>query len=156
MASSPHSTWPPRRPHHDRPRLTLIAAALEATAVIYGTDVFAAAVLRPALAHVDDRTLTGTTGYLHDYADRRLPVPGAIGLAAATRALRRQWDRVIDAAHAVHQGAGPYSTPAADPNDHDRVAGYRDGRSAPRPDLSPLDTALEHISTAPPESSNLA
>jgi hypothetical protein len=60
----------------------LIAAALVATAVIYGTDVFAAVVLRPALAHVDDRTLTGATGYMHDYADRRLPVPGAIGLAA--------------------------------------------------------------------------
>ena len=60
----------------------LIAAALVATAVIYGTDVFAAIVLRPALAHVDDRTLTGAAGYMHDYADRRLPVPGAIGLAA--------------------------------------------------------------------------
>ena len=60
----------------------LIAAALVGTAVIYGTDVFAAIVLRPALAHVDDRTLTGTAGYVHDYADRRLPVPGVIGLAA--------------------------------------------------------------------------
>ena len=48
----------------------LIAAALVATAVIYGTDVFAAIVLRPALARVDDRTLTGATGYMHDYADR--------------------------------------------------------------------------------------
>ena len=65
-------------------------------------------------------------------------------------------DQVIDAAHAVHQGTGPYSTPAADPNDHDRVAGYRDGQSAPRPDLRPFDTALEHISTAPPESGNPA
>jgi hypothetical protein len=60
----------------------LIAAALIATAVIYGTDVFAAIVLRPALAHVDDRTLTGAAGYMHDYADRRLPVPGATALAA--------------------------------------------------------------------------
>jgi hypothetical protein len=65
-------------------------------------------------------------------------------------------DQVIDAAHAVHQGTGPYSAPAADPNDHDRVAGYRDGQSAPRPDLRPFDTALEHISTAPPESGNPA
>jgi hypothetical protein len=31
---------------------------------------------------VDDHTLTSTTGYMHDYADRRLPLPGAIGLAA--------------------------------------------------------------------------
>ena len=64
------------------PAQPLTAAALAATAVIHGTDVFAAIVLRPALAHVDDRTMTGTTGYMHDYADRRLPVPGAIGLAA--------------------------------------------------------------------------
>jgi hypothetical protein len=60
----------------------LIAAGLVATAVIYGTDVFAAIVLRPALAQVDDRTLAAATGYMHDYADRRLPVPGALGLAA--------------------------------------------------------------------------
>ena len=60
----------------------LIAAALIAVAVIYGTDVFAAIVLRPALARVDDRTLATATGYMHDYADRRLPVPGAIGLGA--------------------------------------------------------------------------
>jgi len=40
----------------------LIAATLVATAVIYDTDVFAAIVLRPALAHVDDGTLTGATG----------------------------------------------------------------------------------------------
>ena len=39
-------------------------------------------MLRPAPGCVDDRTLTGATGYMHDYADRRLPVPGAIGLAA--------------------------------------------------------------------------
>jgi hypothetical protein len=98
----------------------LIAAALVATAVIYGTDVFAAIVLRPALAHVDDRTLTGATGYMHDYADRRLPVPGAIGLAATVlgtaaahdgripgdaRALQRQWDRVINARAALQTAA---------------------------------------------------
>jgi hypothetical protein len=36
--------------------------ALVATAVIHGTDVFAAIVVRAALAHVDDRTLTGAAG----------------------------------------------------------------------------------------------
>jgi hypothetical protein len=40
----------------------LTTAALAATAVIYGTDVFAAIVLRPALARVDDRTLAGAAG----------------------------------------------------------------------------------------------
>ena len=46
---------------------------------------------RAALAHVDDRTLTGTTGYMHDYADRRLPVPGAIGLAATVGTAVAAW-----------------------------------------------------------------
>jgi hypothetical protein len=110
----------------------LTAAALVATAVIYGTDVFAAIVLRPALAHVDDRTLTGATGYMHAYADRRLPIPGAIGLAATisgtavaalaghpgtaaaardgripadARALQRQWDHVINARSGLQTAA---------------------------------------------------
>jgi len=76
----------------------LIAAALVATAVIYGTDVFAAIVLRPARAHVDDRALTGATGSMHDYADRRLPVPGAIELAAGSRMARCPGPRAAAAA----------------------------------------------------------
>ena len=62
----------------------LTAIAVLASAVIYGTDVFAAVVLHPALAHVDDEALTSTMGYVHDYGDRRLPAPGALGLVAAT------------------------------------------------------------------------
>ena len=60
----------------------LTAIAVLACAVIYGTDVFAAIVLRPAVTHLDDRGLTTTMGYVHDYGDRRLPVPGALGLIA--------------------------------------------------------------------------
>ncbi|GAB2994451.1 DUF1772 domain-containing protein [Mycobacterium bourgelatii] len=58
------------------------AAALVAvlgTAVVYGTDVFAAIVLRPALAAVDDRALVAVMGSVHRYGDRRMPVPGIIG-----------------------------------------------------------------------------
>jgi hypothetical protein len=36
----------------------LAILAILANAVIYGTDVFGAIVLRPAIAAVDDRTLT--------------------------------------------------------------------------------------------------
>jgi hypothetical protein len=36
----------------------LASLAILANAVIYGTDVFGAIVLRPAIAAVDDRTLT--------------------------------------------------------------------------------------------------
>jgi hypothetical protein len=60
-------------------------------------------------------------------------------------------DRVIEAAHAIHQGTGPHSRPASDPNGHDRVAGYRDQESAPEVDLRPLRVALEHIDTSLPE-----
>jgi hypothetical protein len=60
-------------------------------------------------------------------------------------------DRVIEAAQAIHQGAGPHACPAADPNAHDRVAGYRDEESAPEADIRPLRLTLEHINTALPE-----
>jgi Domain of unknown function (DUF1772) len=62
------------------------AAALIAvlgTAVVYGTDVFCAIVLRPALASVDDDALVAVTGSVHRYGDRRMPVPGVLGFFAA-------------------------------------------------------------------------
>ena len=57
--------------------------AVLGTAVVYGTDVFCALVQRPALAMVDDRALVAVMGNVHRYGDRRMPVPGVIGLAAA-------------------------------------------------------------------------
>ena len=62
---------------------TLASLALLANAVIYGTDVFGAVVLRPAIAAVDDRTLTQLLGHIHRIADRRFPALGAAGLIAA-------------------------------------------------------------------------
>jgi hypothetical protein len=64
----------------------LAGVALMAGAVIYGTDVFCAIVQRPALAHVDDRALTSVMGRVHEYGDRRLPLPGALGIIAAVLA----------------------------------------------------------------------
>ena len=63
--------------------IVFAAVALLATGVIYGTDVFSAVVLRPAMAAVDDETLTQAAGRVHEYGDRRLPVPGAIGILSA-------------------------------------------------------------------------
>jgi hypothetical protein len=66
--------------------LTTQAVALIAvltTAIVYGTDVFCAIVLRPALASVDDRALVAVMGSVHRYGDRRMPVPGALGILAA-------------------------------------------------------------------------
>jgi hypothetical protein len=65
--------------------LIVRAAALVAvlgTAAVYGTDVFCAIVLRPALALVDDRALVAVMGSVHRYGDRRMPVPGVLGLVA--------------------------------------------------------------------------
>lgn len=54
----------------------LIATSVLACGIIYGTDVFSAIVLRPALALVDDRTLVSIMGRVHDFGDRKLRVPG--------------------------------------------------------------------------------
>jgi uncharacterized membrane protein len=86
-------------------QLTALIAVM-GTAVVYGTDVFCAMVLRPALARVDDRALGAVTGFVHRYADRRMPVPGAIGVAAgaastALAALAAHWAQAIPAGVAV-------------------------------------------------------
>jgi hypothetical protein len=61
----------------------LAGLAILANAVIYGTDVFGATVLRPAIAAVDDRTLTQLLGHVHRIADRRFAAIGTGGLIAA-------------------------------------------------------------------------
>jgi hypothetical protein len=61
----------------------LAVLAITANGVLHGTDVFCAVVLRPAVAAVDDRTLTQLLGHVHRIADRRFPVIGAVGLVAA-------------------------------------------------------------------------
>ena len=95
-----------------------------ATAVVYGTDVFCAMVLRPALARIDDFALVAVMGNVHRYgvallllvvwlvvyarvsapinrqltgaADEGRPLPNG-------RALQANWDRVI-VARATLQG----------------------------------------------------
>jgi hypothetical protein len=69
------------------------------TAVVYGTDVFCAMVLRPALAKVDDAALVAVMGNVHRYGDRRMPVPGVLGVVASAAAavlavVDSQWSRV--------------------------------------------------------------
>ena len=66
----------------DAAKLFALFAVL-GTAVVYGTDVFCAMVQRPALDRVDDQVLVTVTGNVHRYGDRRMPVPGALGLIAA-------------------------------------------------------------------------
>ncbi|MFZ3270140.1 MAG: DUF1772 domain-containing protein [Mycobacterium sp.] len=80
--------------------------AVLGTAVVYGTDVFCAMVQRPALAHVDDRALVAVMGNVHFYGDRRMPVPGVLGMAAAAisaalAAASGHWAQAIAAGVAV-------------------------------------------------------
>jgi hypothetical protein len=61
----------------------LAGLAIFANAVIYGTDVFGAIVLRPAIAAVDDRTFTQLMGHVHRIAARRIAAISIGGLIAA-------------------------------------------------------------------------
>jgi Domain of unknown function (DUF1772) len=60
--------------------------AVVSTGVVYGTDVFCAVVQRPALSRVDDATLTAIMGNVHRFGDRRLPIPGILGIIASATA----------------------------------------------------------------------
>ena len=64
----------------------LTTLSVLAVGIVYGTDAFCAIVLRPALALVDDRTLVSTMGRVHDFGDRRLRVPGIVGIVTAIAA----------------------------------------------------------------------
>jgi hypothetical protein len=85
------------------------AAALIAvlgTAVVYGTDAFCTIVLRPALASVDDRALVAVMGSVHRYGDRRMPVPGVLGIVGAATsavlaAVAAHWSQAIAASTAL-------------------------------------------------------
>ena len=61
--------------------------AIMSVGVIYGTDTFCELVQRPALARVDDTTLTAVMGNVHHFGDRRMPVPGTLGIVASAAAI---------------------------------------------------------------------
>jgi hypothetical protein len=80
--------------------------AVLGTAVVYGTDVFCAVVQRPALAAIDDRVLVAVMGNVHRYGDRRMPLPGAVGIlataiSAALAAAAGNWVQAVSAATAL-------------------------------------------------------
>jgi Domain of unknown function (DUF1772) len=79
-------------------RIAALIAVL-GTAIVYGTDVFCAMVQRPALARVDDPSLVVVMDNVHLYGDRRMPLPGALGIigAAASVALAAIADRWLAA-----------------------------------------------------------
>jgi uncharacterized membrane protein len=80
--------------------------AVLGTAVVYGTDVFCAMVLRPALALIDDGALVAVIGNVHRYGDRRMPIPGVVGMIAAAAsavlaAVAGHWTTAVTAATAL-------------------------------------------------------
>lgn len=80
--------------------------AVIGNAVVYGTDVFCAIVLRPAFARIDDRALAAVSGFVHRYGDRRMPLPGIVGVVAAAAsaafaALAEHWAQAVSAGVAV-------------------------------------------------------
>jgi hypothetical protein len=81
---------------------------------------------------------------------RRAQRAAVRAVTEASRHLNRS-EQLIEAAHAVHQGSGPHSRPVSNPNQHDRVAGYRDHDTAPQADLRPLRATQEHVDTPLPD-----
>ena len=86
-------------------RMAAVIAVL-GTAVVYGTDVFCALVQRPAMAAVDDRALVTVMGNVHRYGDRRMPLPGVVGIVAAAASAvlaagAGRWAEATSAATAV-------------------------------------------------------
>ncbi len=84
----------------------LVVISVLGNAVVYGTDVFCALVQRPALVAVDDPALVAVMGNVHRFGDRRMPVPGVLGVVAAIAsaallAVAGQWAQTIAAACAV-------------------------------------------------------
>jgi hypothetical protein len=76
------------------------------TAVVYGTDVFCALVQRPAVAAIDDRAQVAVMGNVHRFGDRRMPLPGAVGIVAASATVvlaagGGRWAEAISATTAV-------------------------------------------------------
>lgn len=61
----------------------LAAVAVLTNAVVYGTDILAALVMRSVYRRLDDTTMTLSAGWGHYYADLRMPPVGITGLATA-------------------------------------------------------------------------
>jgi hypothetical protein len=64
----------------------LATAAALATAVIFGTDMLGALVMRPTYAAVDDATMTRVVGLSHRFGNARMPLPGILSMVAGAAA----------------------------------------------------------------------
>ena len=66
---------------------TIAVVAIFSAAIIYGTDLFCALIVRPAASGAADASVADLIGRIHEYGDRRLPIPGVISIIAAGLAI---------------------------------------------------------------------
>jgi uncharacterized membrane protein len=66
---------------------TVVAlVAIFSAAIIYGTDLFCALIVRPAARGAADASVADLLGRVHEYGDRRLPIPGVASILATALA----------------------------------------------------------------------
>ncbi|MGM7646415.1 DUF1772 domain-containing protein [Nocardia sp. JW2] len=65
----------------------IATVAVLANAVVYGTDVCGAVIMRSVYRKLDDATVTVSAGWGHYYGDKRMPVVGAGGIVTAVLTL---------------------------------------------------------------------
>ncbi|WP_194838074.1 DUF1772 domain-containing protein [Nocardia sp. XZ_19_369] len=65
----------------------IAVVAVLANAVVYGTDVCGAVIMRSVYRKLDDATVTVSAGWGHYYGDKRMPVVGAGGVVTAVLTL---------------------------------------------------------------------
>lgn len=63
--------------------IAIAVVGILSTAIIYGTDLFCALIVRPAASGAADASVADLIGRIHEYGDRRLPVPGVVSIIAA-------------------------------------------------------------------------
>ncbi|MFD4459461.1 DUF1772 domain-containing protein [Nocardia sp. NPDC058480] len=65
----------------------IAAVAVLANAIVYGTDVCGAVIMRSVYRKLDDATVTVSAGWGHYYGDKRMPVFGVGGVVTAVLTL---------------------------------------------------------------------
>lgn len=67
--------------------ITIALVAVFSAAIIYGTDLFCALIVRPAAIDAADTSVADLIGRIHEYGDRRLPIPGVVSILATGLAI---------------------------------------------------------------------
>lgn len=65
----------------------IATVAVLANAVVYGTDVCGAVIMRSVYRKLDDATVTVSAGWGHYYGDKRMPIAGVGGVVTAVLTL---------------------------------------------------------------------